>query len=392
MSDPERLDLIDDLDGTAWDAIVIGAGPAGAMAARRLSLASARVLLVEKKRFPRSKVCGACLSSAALHELSKAGLNSLVSRLGAIKLSEFHLRFRGRSLRMPLAGSVVVSRERFDAGLVAAAQSAGCRFADGKVALVERESGGMRPVRLEQRGRIAFAQARTILSATGLSHCVKSNEEAPRTELTVGSRIGAGCRILQPPEVYSEHCVFMAVGAGGYVGLVRVEDGTLNVAAAFDPAFVRHARSPGVAACEILEEAGAPEIAGLALADWQGTPGLTRRTRPLAEDRLFFLGDAASYVEPFTGEGISWALASARAVEPIALEAIKRWEPRLARDWSRVHQRLTGRRQLVCRAVALGLRQPWLMRLGMEILERSPAAARGVLRILDQPLMYSNAS
>src|SRR5262249_57070578 len=99
------------LDGSRWDAIVIGAGPAGAMAARRLSLAGARVLLVEKKQFPRSKVCGACLSRAALTELHHAGLSSLVEGLGGITLSEFQLRFRGRLLRMDLAGGAAVSRE-----------------------------------------------------------------------------------------------------------------------------------------------------------------------------------------------------------------------------------------------------------------------------------------
>ena len=80
MSADLRRGLLEDLDGTTWDAIVIGAGPSGAMAARRLSLAGARVLLVEKKRFPRLKVCGACLSRAALEELDRAGLRSLVEQ------------------------------------------------------------------------------------------------------------------------------------------------------------------------------------------------------------------------------------------------------------------------------------------------------------------------
>jgi flavin-dependent dehydrogenase len=247
-------------------------------------------------------------------------------------------------------------------------------------------------VRLIQHGRSARIRARAILTATGLGHCVVPGAGVPLSTVTVASRIGAGCRIAQPASAFAERVVYMAVGAGGYVGMVRVEDGSLNVAAAFDAAFVRRVRTPGAAACEILREAGAPEIEDLAGALWQGTPGLTRRTRPLAQDRLFCLGDAASYVEPFTGEGIGWALASARAVEPIALRAIERWEPRLAQEWARAHRRLTGRRQLVCRAIALGLRQPWLMRLGLEILDRAPVAANGVMRVLNQSLAYSNAS
>ena len=217
---------------------------------------------------------------------------------------------------------------------------AGCRFFDGALALVDAESGGLRNVRLMHHGRCTHLAARTILNATGLGHCVVPHASAPRTTVTDGSRIGAGCRIAEPPAAYLERAVFMAVGAGGYVGMVRVEDGSLNVAAAFDPALVRQARSPGAAACVSPLEAGAPPVAGLDRADWQGTPGLTRQARPLSSDRVFFLGDAASYVEPFTGEGIAWALASARAVEPFALRAIERWDPRLARDWGQAHHRL----------------------------------------------------
>ena len=64
-------------------------------------------------------------------------------------------------------------------------------------------------------------------------------------------------------------------------------------------------------------------------------PDSRRRTAPARRDRLFLLGDAAGYVEPFTGEGIAWALASGRAIAPLALRAIERWEPRLAGEWER---------------------------------------------------------
>ena len=47
------------MEPAAWDVVVIGAGPAGAIAARQIALAGARVLLVERKSFPRRKVCGA---------------------------------------------------------------------------------------------------------------------------------------------------------------------------------------------------------------------------------------------------------------------------------------------------------------------------------------------
>ena len=141
-----------------------------------------------------------------------------------------------------------------------------------------------------------------------------------------------------------------------------------------------------------MREAGFPPITGLERAPWQGTAGLTRQTQPLAEERLFLLGDAAGYVEPFTGEGIGWALASAQAVAPLALRAMEGWDQQIAHDWSELYRQIIGRRQRVCRAVAMGLRRPWLAATGFEVLSRLPALAGFVVRHLNAPSSLTNAS
>ena len=209
----------------------------------------------------------------------------------------------------------------------------------------------MRQVQLEQSGRTAQAAARLVLVAAGIGKYRSTRGADARTQIAAGSRIGAGCLVADAAESYTNHKVYMAVGRTGYVGIVRVEDGRLNVAAAFGPGIrptTRHAGSRGKA--QILAEAGFNPIAALETAQWQGTPRLARKTRPLASERLFLLGDAAGYVEPFTGEGIAWALASAQAIAPLALRAIEQWDPRLSRAWWNMHcRRLIERRWLVCR-------------------------------------------
>ncbi len=87
-----------------WDAIVIGAGPAGALAARELAGKGVRVLLVEKRRFPRGKVCGGCLNGRALSILDSVGLGSLVAGSGGVPLGGLQLHFRGRLASIRLAG------------------------------------------------------------------------------------------------------------------------------------------------------------------------------------------------------------------------------------------------------------------------------------------------
>jgi flavin-dependent dehydrogenase len=367
----------DALSEWAWDVIVVGAGPAGSLAAREMAKAGAKILLVDRKPFPRGKVCGACLNGQALSVLNAVGLGTIVPLLGGNTLEGLQLRLAGRATRLALPIGLAVSRSRFDAALVEAALTAGAQFLPETQADVDVVGPGCRWVQLVQHGRKAKAAARVVLVAAGLGHHCLEREPAARTDVDPRSRIGAGCVVEDfPAEFYHEKTIFMGVGRSGYVGLVRVEDGRLNVAGAFDRAFVRRCDGPGRAAVAVLAEAGSPAIATLDEADWQGTVSLTRRPRRLAAERLFLLGDAAGYVEPFTGEGMGWALTSAHAVTPLALQAIDRWDPSLPRAWSALHRRLVGHRQYLCRGLATLLRHPWLARRSIDLVERVPVLAR----------------
>jgi len=134
--------------------------------------------------------------------------------------------------------------------------------------------------------------------------------------------------------LYQSETIYMACGAGGYVGLVRLEDGRLNIAAAFDSQALRAVGHAGRLATNILREAGLPPVPDILQRAWKGTPRLTRHANLLTAERLFVLGDAASFVEPFTGEGISWALRSAIAVAPLTARAVHDWKPDLEKEWT----------------------------------------------------------
>jgi flavin-dependent dehydrogenase len=142
----------------------------------------------------------------------------------------------------------------------------------------------------------------------------------------------------------------------------------------------------------VLREAGFEPLPALALADWQRTPALTRRSRPLAGNRYLLLGDAAGYVEPFTGEGMGWALMAALSSTPLALAALnKGWDEQLARDWSRSQAALMARRQRLCQALAQVLRRPWSSRLLFDALRRWPSLAEPLLASLHRPALHQPA-
>lgn len=173
----------------------------------------------------------------------------------------------------------------------------------------------------------------------------------------------------------------MAVDRTGYVGAVRLENGRLGAAAALAPAAVRE-HGLARAANRILECRGLPPIHCLD-AKWKGTGALTRQAPRVALERVFTIGDAAGYVEPFTGEGISWALETADGVRDIALEAIREWRPELELDWARTYRRRIVQRQRWCRSMAWSLRRPAMMRIAARLVRRSPRIASPLLAHLN---------
>jgi flavin-dependent dehydrogenase len=373
------------IGGSDHDALIIGAGPAGALAARQLAASGTRVLLVEREAFPRYKVCGACLNGNALATLEAVGLGALAPRLGAIGLNTFALHMSGRSARLPLPVGAALSRARLDAALVDAACDAGAAFLPETQGIVASVKGNRRLVRLVQRGSTSSVSARVVLVAAGIGRHGLAQEPGLIAEPSADSRIGAGSSVEVFPDAYREGTIFMAVGRRGYLGLVRVEMGQLNLAAALDGAFLRDAGGLGSAAASLLAEAGLPAIPSLRDAHWRGTVRLTRRPRQVAADRLFLIGDAAGYVEPFTGEGMGWALTSAVAVAPLALQAIDSWRPSLATSWSSLHGSLVGRRQYLCRGLARLLRHPGLSRLALEVAAHAPRLVRSTMERLNAP-------
>ncbi|HZY89862.1 MAG TPA: FAD-dependent monooxygenase [Gemmataceae bacterium] len=368
-----------------WGAAVVGAGPAGALAAHELARRGVATLLIDQAAFPRAKVCGCCLSARGIATLAAAGLGDLPARCGAVPLRAFELAAGGASARLAVSG-VVLSRGALDAALVGAAVAAGAHFLpQARAALVAGggAAGTVRLVSVPPGGAVAV-RARCVLAADGLGGQLLTRAGVGEAPAAAGARVGVGAVSAEAPAYYRAGTVYMACGARGYVGLVRLEDGRLDVAAALDAAWVRASGGPGRAALPLLAAAGLPPVPGLLDLAWRGTPALTRRATRVAGERLFVLGDAAGYVEPFTGEGMAWALAGGLAVAPLAAEAARRWRPSLAAAWAATYRRVVVRRQYLCRAAAAVLRRPLLARAIVRVLARVPALATPLLRHLNR--------
>ncbi len=153
-----------------WDVVVLGAGPAGAIAARQLALQGHRVLLVEKSRFPRFKVCGGCLGGAALDVLEDLGLGDLPTKCGGVPLQRIRLASGGSVAEIDIGRRIAVSRQTFDAALVEEAIHSGtvlCTETTGSLHLSADVDA--RSVLLRCRERAIVVRTKAVLVATGLA-------------------------------------------------------------------------------------------------------------------------------------------------------------------------------------------------------------------------------
>ena len=369
--------------GSRWDVVVVGAGPAGASAAVRLAEGGRRVLLVDRCEMPRGKVCGCCLSHVAVEELSAIGLP--LERIGGVPRTHVRLVAATSEAVLPLAGWTL-SRESLDAAIVRRAIAAGAAWLPStRVSAIEETPTGVAVAAVDADDKPLRLEAVHAVVATGLASGVRihsGGDDVPRSRPRSGSRFGVGATLAPESATVAAGELVMHTSAEGYCGIVRLEDGRIDVAAALDPsAFRRHASAAAAVAAVIGgRRFGFPDVDGTACR-FVGTPRLTRFSPIVAGRwrRIHRIGDAASYVEPFTGEGIGWALVGARSVAEAMLAHAANDAAATASVIAAAHERSIARRlagpKRRCLWVAAAVRHPAVVATAVAAARVAPGAA-----------------
>ncbi len=309
------------------DVLIVGAGPAGTAAARALSRSGLRVLLVDRRTFPRDKVCGDCLISDTRTALDDLGIRERVL-CGATHSTELRVHApNGRFV--PLHGVFsCLPRARFDALLFDAAQESGAVFIGGST-LVSPVTIGGRTVgaRFETaRGPFELRAPFTLL-ATGANRAVL---DTFGLGVSLGPSAVAGRAYFQVPPEVAEHFTHLTIAyddawCPGYGWIFPGPAGQFNLGVGLFPvarrrqglkAFWHHFISrfqPAAALVraskQITEFRGAPLRTGLVRSQF-GRPG------------LLVIGEAAAVTYPATGEGIGKAMESGLLAASIVREAL----------------------------------------------------------------------
>ncbi len=380
--------------GETYDAVVIGAGPSGSLAALLLARAGHRVMQVERQRFPRAKVCGCCLNQRAQQLLDRAGLLQGLRSLRACPTDRLRLHSSGRRLSISMPGGLAISRRAMDQWLAETAAAAGVQFVDECTAEVlpeecdsnaatQHQFPAVRRIRIESSTGSRVISAKVVLVCDGLGHPSVAGlpgfQSAPRADARIG--LGAVLTTAESANWLASGDILMAAATGGYCGAVRTEDGSVNLAAAVDPAAIQSAGGPRQCLQQIFRESGVQVPQELETVSLRGTVPLTRRSLRITGPRLLLLGDAAGYVEPFTGEGMAWGLTAATLAAPLASSGIRAgWTTALQRQYERQLRTAVVSEQTVCRTLSWILSRPRVLQLTVSAAALLPAVAGMLVR------------
>ncbi|MEE2681721.1 MAG: FAD-dependent monooxygenase [Planctomycetota bacterium] len=349
---------------TRPEAIVIGAGPAGAVAAMALARSGRRTMLVERSRFPRSKVCGGCLAPAGVEAVRSVGLGDALDSIDPLPLDHLHLHAGGATASFDIKQYLSIERGRMDLAFAEAAIDAGVEFVPECRARVEMDDA----VTLDHPGGRALHRPGLVVVADGLSGNALANRTDFSWEVDETSPMGLGAIVPTRPPGTLDEGITMRCARAGYVGSSRLSDGRWVVAAAVAPEAIR-TDGAGGAVHSVLRETGVADRFDSSIR-WNAVGHLTRRRSARGRGRVLLVGDAAGYVEPLTGEGMSWGICRAAALAPYAdrLDAGEDVTP----AWSDAAERMLRSRRLICRTICGLARRPRLLGMGLRLSARLP--------------------
>jgi geranylgeranyl reductase family protein len=309
-----------------YDLIVAGAGPAGSTAARSAALQGLDTLILEKQTFPRYKPCGGALSSKATAMLDYSLPGSICER--TITGARVHFRDRVLEKHKGYSLTTLIERSRFDDLLLQKAQESGAGIRTQKV-MDYSEKDGFVSVKTDE----GTYQSRFLVIASGCQDGLRSRISGKDGRDCMGICLVAD--IKEDDEKIRARLadildIHFGVAEGGY-GWIFPHRGYYSVGIGGLSSRLHHPRQIML---QFLKKNGFSERQDLH--GHQIPQGGNKRK--IALGRVLLTGDAAGFVDAFTGEGIYYALASGKIAgqvigEVSAQEAAQVYERRCEKDF-----------------------------------------------------------
>ena len=351
------------MDG--FDVVIIGGGPAGSTCAAFCAKVGLRTLVLEREKFPREKVCGDCLNPACWSVLRRLELFERVRALphGKLDRVEF-IAINGRKINVELAngdeGEIAVKRSLFDNLLLVRARELGAQVREESTvtALHPTAEGGWK---IETRhGEILGARA--LVGADGRNSTVaRLCNLLPRSSR---ERVALQSHIPLPRDFGNR--IVLQFLREGYSGQAPVNDHELNLCLVAKPRDI-----------DALKNLALQEFQIPPAHSWRTITPLTRAAVSPSHENLFLIGDAARVVEPFTGEGIYYALRSGELAAG-AIVKINRGQDRhkVSREFTRAYSAMYRGRLWINRLARAAVLSPRIASVFVQVARFQPSLLR----------------
>ncbi|MFN2623060.1 MAG: NAD(P)/FAD-dependent oxidoreductase [Chthoniobacterales bacterium] len=359
-----------------FDVAIVGGGPAGSSCAAFCAAAGLRTAVFEREKFPREKVCGDCINPACWPILRRLQVAERMRELPHGKLSRVDfIGITGQRLSVSLPagenGEIAIKRSLFDNLLLERARELGTTvFESATVTALTSPDPRNEHWRISVGDQVI--KSRTLVAADGRNSTVaRICGLLPRP---AKERVALQSHLPLPDDFGDR--VVLEFRPEGYSGQAPVGDGQLNVCLVSVPKNIASLRTWAEARFGLSPDHS-----------WRTITPLTREPISPAQSALFFVGDAARVVEPFTGEGIYYALASGElAAKAIALQGDGGNAGDVAIAYSAAHAQLYRGRLWINRLARAAVLSPRIGSAFLRIARIQPALLRLVTgKIVGKP-------
>src|SRR5437867_2101159 len=356
-----------------FDVAIVGGGPAGSSCAAFCALAGLRTLVIEREKFPREKVCGDCLNPSCWAVLEHLGVAQRVRDLPHSKLDSVEfIAIDGHNVVVDLPTGhnceVSVKRSLFDDLLLTRARDVGADVREGTTVTALANSGNWK---IETAIGERFS-ARTLIGADGRNSTVaRLCNLLPRP---ARERVALQAHIPLPRD-FGRRVVLQFLPEG-YSGQAPVNETELNLCLVGTPPTISKLRQWAERHFDIS-----------AHQPWRTITPLTRLPVPCAHENLLFIGDAARVVEPFTGEGIYYALRSGELASGAIAKIISGKDRQLAlREFARASAEMYWGRLWINRLARAAVLSPRIGSLFVRAARINPS----ILKLLTMKIVRSS--